>query len=763
MTKLWTNEETKRLHSIVAKHGGPSISAFRKASVKLNRPIGSCERRYSRTPNVTIIDPTNSTWTETDTIKLYDMKVRLKMTYAQIASSLNRTPIACERQFQRADWDSLIGNSKSIDAAMSKAEEVDLATAESIREEASEKHAKFVVNWLVNSVKFDHDKLLEMDKDTFELKLDGVFNFPDAKLKREDVTMSFEEIKRMALNEIDRMGGAYQKYAEFGEGTYVIVGDSHGKHTRSEMFDMLKTLDKTLGVDKIIHVGHIFDDEDEISFLWKNRFADKLVVIGVQSELSLLKSQKHQYEVVRKAVKLGNKVVVTNQYDVGDFVKKSIGRIDTRTLPTVSIVNAHRHELHTHCAYGDRRIVASPGCVCEKHVIRTDKILMFKDGYPTVRKTYPFGFKKYNKQEQDYERWEQGVIVVEVDKNGFASFSHCRVRKTSLGYTTSFFNVIIGSEGISIPEKKIFFNGDMHSIMHDPQTLDIQEQFCDQYKPDTHVNVGDLVDNRSVNHHMGGTSGPAFFMKKDEVVYRNLLPEIAVSRYIVQRMRRWAKESHLIIGNHERFAADFVLKHPQFKEMLSTEFILGTSEMDIKTTPLKKTLDFGTVRFIHGDIKIWGGFGSSKVDKVANNYDDNIVMGNIHYPCIRAGCYSVGMSGLLDQDYNETDASQWLQGFGYANMFEDQCFVSLVNIIDHKCRIAGRTYVPRDCSSWEMPQFEASLSIAFRQVPEKVSAPIPPLVSSSVDRKRKQKPSCRNKRRENKKNSMVAKAKKPSR
>ena len=556
-----------------------------------------------------------------------------------------------------------------------------------------------------------------MDRQTFDSKLEKVFANPDSKFTKNDMTMSFSEVKDLAAEQIVDLGMAYPKTRTLGKGTYVVVGDSHGKRTATGMFNLLKTINSTIRPTNIIHAGHISDDSDEISYWWQD--FPNLVVLGMRSELKLLKDQKHQYDVVMNTVTLGN-LTVTNQYDSGDFVKKSVGKIDPMTIPDVTIVNSHRHEMHSHCAYKKDKIVMSPGCLCDRHTIRTSKVLIFENGFPTVRQVHTSGFQKYNKQEQDNARWENGLMIVEVDSDGKTSVSPCRIRKTSLGFTTSFFDKIYGETETKEPDRKVFFNGDLHCVMHDPEILDIQEQFCSDYKPDAHVNVGDVMDNRALNHHMGGTSGPAlYYGSNGEIEYRKVLPDIAMTRLVLSRMRRWARESYLLIGNHERFASDFTLKVPQLQGLLSVPIMLGTKELDIGVTHLWRTLELDGMKFIHGDVKVWGGSGGSKVDKVANNYGENTIMGNIHYPAIRSGCYSVPMSGKLDQQYNEVEASQWMQGFGYANVFDGQCFVTIVTVMDGQCLVAGNRYAPRNCSSWsEVPPYVVHIGVTHTELPK---------------------------------------------
>ena len=93
-------------------------------------------------------------------------------------------------------------------------------------------------------------------------------------------------------------------------------------------------------------------------------------------------------------------------------------------------------------------------------------------------------------------------------------------------------------------------------------------------------------------------------------------------------------------------------------------------------------------------------------------------MGHIHYPAIRSGSYSVPMSGLLNQEYNEVDASQWMQGFGNADIYNGESFITVTSIINGRCLINGKTYYPRDCSSWNVPNHKLRIDIEFDEPAE---------------------------------------------
>ena len=47
-------------------------------------------------------------------------------------------------------------------------------------------------------------------------------------------------------------------------GRYLVVSDSHGKHTSRGMFRLLNNLNANLKFNAVIHVGHILDDDNDI-------------------------------------------------------------------------------------------------------------------------------------------------------------------------------------------------------------------------------------------------------------------------------------------------------------------------------------------------------------------------------------------------------------------------------------------------------------------------------------------------------------------
>jgi hypothetical protein len=328
----------------------------------------------------------------------------------------------------------------------------------------------------------------------------------------------------------------------------------------------------------------------------------------------------------------------------------------------------------------------------------------FTDGIQ-VKQSYPDSFTKYRKMKHMYKFWEQGILVINVDKTGNYTIVPCRISLTSKGYTTSYFDKIYTENGVFAPQEKIFINADIHCPNHSPEILSIQDQFCNDYKPTKHVNLGDQCDNRSVNHWEMSRNGWA--------IQSNILYEMAYAHYLMRKMSGWATKTYLLFGNHERFVKDFVDKMPQLKELFNLEFVLGIKSLNISVTNLKEMLKMHGITFVHGDFKMFGQRGGTKLEKISGTFGRNTVIGDVHYPSMRLGCCSIGMTGVLDQKYNEKNASKWAHGLGYCNVFDGVPFITSISIPESKCHIDGNVYAPKDCEKWIMRDFQAEISYRY--------------------------------------------------
>jgi len=696
--KKWTVKELTQVHNL--RKEGKSWSEIGK--IVKTKTWKSFERKcrrinwteFFKDPEQYLKDSSDPNhhlakkWTDDEMIQL-DAYLQAGKSYDFIAEKLDRSFTSIESKAQQTDWKAW--------REIRKMEIVDPSQA------AISDQKEIVVEQLINAILHvcHHDPFTEID--TVELD----YFLAKVGLEENRLIIPFDELKEKAKQRLIEFGLGNPESMELGEGTYVIVGDSHGKHTRKDMFKLLDNVNKFLKPTKIIHVGHILDDDKDISYDW-GRF-NNLVIMAREEELRTIQAQrnkfKFKFDIVRDGqngkgeINIGD-LLIANQEMISDFVKTSIGSLD---IEGKAIVACHRLEFASKCTNAESSYCASPGCLCERHIIKTIKQIDFSDG-KVIKEAYHEGFSKYRRMGYMHKYWEQGLIVVQVDKDLNHTVILCPIKKTNMGYTTSYFNKMITSKGVFSPDKKIFVIGDMHCDKHDINVLDVEEQISKDYKPDVCVNVGDTFNYSSLNHHVMDRGGVITKCK--------LLDESAHTNYVLQRVAKWAKENYIICGNHERFAQDFTERFPQFDEFLEFQFLCGIKDMGYKITDLKNVLKIGSASFIHGEIKMYGQSGS-KLEKAAKTFGRDIFIGHIHRPEIRFGCYSIGLSGELDQEYNEPEASNWIHGFGLCNQFKGQSWLTSIAIDNNHCVINNKTYKPSDISSWKIPKYKAKLVYEF--------------------------------------------------
>lgn len=618
-------------------------------------------------------------WTQVDMAQLYAF-LQSGKSYAEISDELKRSYIAVERKAQTTNWKAWKAAVGDPDSPKS-----DIANNETIKAQ--------LAGALVCLARHDKQRLNNINEKEFQRKINLDENLP----------VSFGEIKIEASKQLDSLGFGNPEVLELGEGTYIIVGDSHGKFTKTNMFHLIKEVESAVKPSKIIHIGHLLDDDNDISYNW-GKFKN-LVVVAKIEELKFVQDQRNKYDfkynVVRGGVQLGSTLLITNQDMISDYVKNPLSTLDSQIFDDQVVVNCHRLEMMPKCSEDGSSYIASPGCICERHINNTIRQIDFVDG-KTVKQAFYGGFSKYRRMTHMYKYWDQGLIVVHVDKNGNHSIIPCLIRKIGSSFVTSYFDKIITSEGVRVPDKKIFVTADMHSPNQDNNVLDVQEQICKDYAPHAVANVGDSHDYRSLNHHE---------MDRGIVITQNILDESAQVYSALKRMSKWAKERYIIYGNHERFATDFVSKFPQFGNYLDFKFLCSLDHLGYKHTDLKKVLKIGPTKFIHGDLTMYGQPGSKleKSSRTFCNDGENIFVGHIHYPAIRFGSYSVGLCGKLDQTYNEPSASAWIHGFGLCNQYRGLSFPTTVAIIDNRCIINGKKYSPKNPESWNVKKYSVKL------------------------------------------------------
>lgn len=687
---FWNKKNLNILYTLIAQK---SLS-FEDAAKILNVTPAACERRYLRTDWDGFIlgrkaDNQNKKWTPEELKTLYVLRreSRSPTPYIEIAKKLNRSPISVERKFQTTNWEKIVPGAKCGD----------INEDDTIVQQVKNADKNNMAFDLVDMSRGEVQRLLDRTEDDF-------LNKTDRNTEELDPDFNFEEIRELALDIMKRQGYFYPESKEFKKGRFLIVGDSHGKETPRGMFSLLSRMDKELDFDAIIHIGHILDDEWDISCCWED-FRKKLIVLAKKEELEILAGRSEGYEIIRSKIELGgltvkNQDIVTNEYSVG-LAGNATNKDQYFTGTT--IFNLHRIELDTRTTE-DREVIQiyTPGCICRKHVSRH---INMSASFNRRRKASKAINATIRRKDHQTNFWEQGLAIVDLDKSGEYSVTLCPIHQIDdYGFTTSYGKMIYTENGSHNPDEKIFVNADPHSDLHDPECLDLQEQICKEYSPHKLVNLGDSLNNQAFNHHM---------MSRNEVILNDALKELATTNFIFSRMRKWAPEMYLLFGNHERFLTDFCKKMPQLSKLLDFSFLIGLEKMKIHLTDHKVPLHMGPLVFIHGELVMFGARGGNKMDKARQTFGNNVIMGHTHSPATRQSCHTVGYCGLQDQGYNEPHASKWTQGYAYCNVFKGKAFIHNMTMRPGIGFFAGKSFAVKNPANWIMNEFKASINYSF--------------------------------------------------
>lgn len=682
---IWTKEELMSLYKLKYEKG----MNFEEIGKELNKSSAAAKRKFERTnwdsfiknPDSHVSDPQR--WTQEEMLQL-DAFIRSKKSYAFIAEQMGRSYTSVERKAQQTNWDAW---------RIAVLENKDNKSQEEKDKEAS-------IDRLIKALRLmcrdDCSRLKDITKDDFARKINvDCDTFP----------ISFTELKQLTIEKLDEIGLGNPDEMSLGEGVYVIVGDSHGKHTKSRMFGLLQHVNRHLKPKNIIHIGHIFDDNSDISYHWGD--FDNIIVLAKSEELKEIQNQRTRFnfhfDVVRSEIILGNSLYIMNQDMIADYVTTSIRSLDSKIFGEQVIVNCHRMETTSKSSEEDaRQYLASPGTLSEPHVISTIRQIDFTDD-KSVKQAFTSSFSKYRRMKHLTSYWTQGILIVNVDKNGDHTIIPCPIKKFGRDFAISYFDKIITSDGVRNPSKKIFINADIHSPSHDADALSIQEQVVNDYKPDIFVNLGDSHNFYALNH---------WKMDKGKVITSDFLKESAQTFMILERMRKWAPEAYTIRGNHERFGDDFTDKFPQLSTLLDFEFVCGLEQLKYKVIAVKDVLNINSAKFIHGDMMMYGQTGTL-LEKAARVYTGSVFLGHIHYPSIRFGALSIGCSSKFDQEYNEPNASAWLHGFGLCNQYKGENFPTTVAITNGGCIINGKTYNPVNSNSWNLGKYKVEMTYKF--------------------------------------------------
>ena len=231
--------------------------------------------------------------------------------------------------------------------------------------------------------------------------------------------------------------------------------------------------------------------------------------------------------------------------------------------------------------------------------------------------------------------------------------------------------------------------------LHDLKAWRSVLKFAEEFKPDTWIMGGDIIDCGVISHHNHGKPGATEGLK--------LIADVRECRdEVIAPVEKIVGKGNLVylIGNHEDWLTDLTDQIPALEGLIDLKTLLKLSDK-WQLIPQGGAYKLGKLTFIHGDtVK-----GGEQVAKAAvTNYERSIRFGHFHtYQAFTKATpfdYRNAKTGIAvpclctkQPKYGEGNPNRWSQGFLYGYITEGGNFSdSVVIILDGECVVNGRVY-----------------------------------------------------------------------
>lgn len=520
------------------------------------------------------------------------------------------------------------------------------------------------VNALLEFSRYEVDRLNNVDKTSFE-------NFIGNECE------NFEIIRQSAMTVLVAQGLYSDDKKEFGDGNYLVCGDSFGKHTKTKMFSLINQIIKEFEVSGVIHVGEALDDDNEVSNLWKKVNANCYFVSKANELQELYKQQTlYGFNVVKDYIMLGD-VKVINQESIQPYVTKSLSNLDSYVYNTPTICNCTRHEYFTRNHYEGDVFVASPGTMAKPFVKKVVKTFSFTDGFKS-KMCYSNNFIKYRRMKEVSENyWQNGIILARV-RDGKTYINMIRIKNDGEDYFTVTDGRTFDTSGNYDCYSSTAVLADAHAPFEDGVAMSLVDNVIrDNNYNDRIITLGDMVDGRSVNPHTNiGSEGDA-------------LSEILAMNKIFVFIEMYGKEKVALEGNHFNFYERFFKKGMYSLRSLGEKIynsILNSCNFNFIS--LKHPYLTKSTAYWHGSENFFGQSGSQQ-EKLAKNFKQStVIYGHTHSPCVRYDSYSIPCLCQLEQGYNTPANSNWGQGFAFVYEYKNESFCQIINFKKTDCGLS---------------------------------------------------------------------------
>lgn len=234
-----------------------------------------------------------------------------------------------------------------------------------------------------------------------------------------------------------------------------------------------------------------------------------------------------------------------------------------------------------------------------------------------------------------------------------------------------------------------------HKIpLHDQKAWDAVMEFAKDFKPDTWIHGGDMLDCGVISHHNHGKPGATEGLK--------LLSD-AKEGYstFIEPVEKLVGKGNLvyIIGNHEDWLTDLTDQIPALEGLIDLKTLLKLDKWEVIQQGGAYSL--GKLTFIHGDT-VKGGEHVAKNAVV--NYERSIRFGHHHtfqaYTKNSALDFKNAKTGMCipclctkQPKYGEGAPNRWVQGFLYGYVGNNGLYNdNVVIILDGRCVVGGKVY-----------------------------------------------------------------------
>ena len=474
-----------------------------------------------------------------------------------------------------------------------------------------------------------------------------------------DEQFDFKQLKHDVLKRLEDMGYCNPTTLDLATaGNYLIIGDTFGKKTSTNKFQMLVHLADRINAKAIIAIGHNTDDYNDVSNAF-TKFDIPVYFIPVKNELKDIQTYCTEADqnshIILDKITVGD-ITIRNQEHITPYVKTAISSLDPLIYKGKCIVNCTRHEYFQRTATGAPSYIASPGAMAEPHVIRVAyKLTLANGGRVNVTPVGRDSFLKYRKNDIDKDLWECGCIVVNYDMV-HTNINMVRIQEHE-GYASCVYfdqtqGIYVDSHGARNITPDVAILSDMHAPYVDLGTYNKLLTALSNQKPRRITVNGDFLDCRSMNPHNEYEARQADFEY-----------ELTTAEGVAAGLAEVAP-LNILFGNHEDFIRRFTNQYPQLWKFIKRA-------IDDRLTPYAKVAWCDTdamfnhatdILVTHGSNKLYGISGK-QIEKLAKSCPCGVIMGHTHSPTIRFGVYCAGCLCNYDQQYNNSITHNWQHGY----------------------------------------------------------------------------------------------------